>query len=416
MTAGRRPRWVWRPPGSRFWYIEFVWRKVTYRFPTGTANLKEAKRIAARRRREITEQQCGETYRGGGGITFAAASIEYFRTMGYRTTNADALWLGLQLAEEIVKPQTPLAAMDDMAMVRFRKAYENLPTQRTREPGKRSNSTINDFTRLIHRVLNFACNYMHVVLPHMPNPKKYLLSEVWRMRELSSREESALDRMERRELVPLWKFIIETGLRREAACTLTWHQVDEALKTITIVEKGSKRQHVVPLSDEALRLLGKLKGQHPEYVFTIMVRKACVARGRQYQAGERIPIEPNYFASLMRKAFKKAEIRNFTVHDFRHTAATRLLRACGNLEIVRKFLGHTTLKQTQRYVHMVEEDVVAGIEMLNIARRSANRDAVASLELLKAGNGTPTFQHVLYALALRAQMGARLYAAARLAA
>ena len=50
----------------------------------------------------------------------------------------------------------------------------------------------------------------------------------------------------------------------------------------------------------------------------------------------------------------------------RHTFATRLLRATGNLEIVRKALGHASVATTaDTYAHLVQDDVDRGIRSLS---------------------------------------------------
>jgi len=51
------------------------------------------------------------------------------------------------------------------------------------------------------------------------------------------------------------------------------------------------------------------------------------------------------------------------VIDLRHTAATRLLRGFGSMELVRRLLGHTTEKCTRRYAALVDDDLVSAMEM-----------------------------------------------------
>jgi len=47
----------------------------------------------------------------------------------------------------------------------------------------------------------------------------------------------------------------------------------------------------------------------------------------------------------------KAGIEGLTVHDLRHTCASRMLELGSDIVIVGKILGHTSLKSTQRYLH-----------------------------------------------------------------
>jgi integrase len=61
-------------------------------------------------------------------------------------------------------------------------------------------------------------------------------------------------------------------------------------------------------------------------------------------------------------AVKRAKIPDFRFHDLRHTFATRLLRQTGNLKLVSRLLGHTTIDTTARYAHVLDEDLEQALE------------------------------------------------------
>jgi len=65
-------------------------------------------------------------------------------------------------------------------------------------------------------------------------------------------------------------------------------------------------------------------------------------------------------------AGRKAGLPSVTPHVLRHTFATRLLEV-GNLELVRKALGHTRVSTTQVYVHTTTE------ELANAVNKQADR-------------------------------------------
>ena len=61
---------------------------------------------------------------------------------------------------------------------------------------------------------------------------------------------------------------------------------------------------------------------------------------------------------------KKAEIKNFKLHDLRHTFATRLAQKGIDIYMIAKLLGHEDIRMTQRYAHHSPESLRIGVEIL----------------------------------------------------
>jgi site-specific recombinase XerD len=60
----------------------------------------------------------------------------------------------------------------------------------------------------------------------------------------------------------------------------------------------------------------------------------------------------------IRKIRAMAEInKKVTPHKLRHSFATHMIQNNGNVEAIRKQLGHTSLNTTQRYMHLGEREV-----------------------------------------------------------
>lgn len=66
---------------------------------------------------------------------------------------------------------------------------------------------------------------------------------------------------------------------------------------------------------------------------------------------------------------KATGITDFRFHDTRHTAATRITRATGNLKVAQKLLGHTEIGTTARYAHVQHEDVLNGLKAVEAASK-----------------------------------------------
>ena len=72
--------------------------------------------------------------------------------------------------------------------------------------------------------------------------------------------------------------------------------------------------------------------------------------------GKVIPL--NNLKRPFTKIIKEANISNFKPHDLRHTFATHAAILTKDIRMVQQSLGHTTLKMTQRYAHLIEDDQI----------------------------------------------------------
>lgn len=66
---------------------------------------------------------------------------------------------------------------------------------------------------------------------------------------------------------------------------------------------------------------------------------------------------PTYFRLELRLASKRAKVEQISPHVLRHTFATRYLQGGGDIYILSKILGHSTMDMTQRhYAHLLTAD------------------------------------------------------------
>jgi integrase len=62
---------------------------------------------------------------------------------------------------------------------------------------------------------------------------------------------------------------------------------------------------------------------------------------------------------------KDPGITGLRFHDLRHTFASRFIAAGGNVVILSKILGHSTIALTyNRYCHPSDADMLRGVEMV----------------------------------------------------
>jgi len=68
--------------------------------------------------------------------------------------------------------------------------------------------------------------------------------------------------------------------------------------------------------------------------------------------------------SGFRRAREAAGMPHVHYHDLRHSCATILLQLGADLHVVREILGHTSIKTTERYAHVMVQPQRAALEKL----------------------------------------------------
>lgn len=150
-----------------------------------------------------------------------------------------------------------------------------------------------------------------------------------------------------------WKTMIllalRTGLRQGELLGLQWKDVNFEKGFISVqrsLHRGrigspkSNKGRVVPLSDEAVDALIAHKHSKSHFVF-------CQKNGD--------PLSDGKCKSPLKRAVKRAELRNVGWHMLRHTFASHLVQAGINILKVKEFLGHSDIRITMRYAHLNPE-------------------------------------------------------------
>jgi integrase/recombinase XerC len=144
----------------------------------------------------------------------------------------------------------------------------------------------------------------------------------------------------------LFSLMYSCGIRLGEALSLTYEDIDKANDVLTIVGKGNKQRQVplIPLIKEAILTYITLCpypfSQKTPLFLGVQGKKlnACMAQRamRHYRA----------FAGLPETT---------TPHVLRHSCATHLMSASGDLRSVQELLGHASLATTQIYTNLDEE-------------------------------------------------------------
>ena len=344
---------VYKPKNSPYYHFDFKIRGLRFHGSTGTKNRRAAQRCEDRERQAIAEGR-----RERPTLTLSEAFKRYYEEVAQ--FHATAYHADYQLANLLAGlGSVTLADIDDGDVAKYV----------AKRRGKVSDSTANRETALLRRVFRHAKYNWKVDVGEMPDWRRHILTEPeGRVRELSSDEEAALMRALREDFRPLVEFALLSGVRLGNCRRLTWSDVDYGEGEIRFRVKSRKpggKLHIVPIIAAMQVLLANQRGNHPIYVFTYECKRSVPNRatGGGRVKGERYPFSQNGWRKAWAAALKDAEITDFRFHDLRHTTATRVMRATGNLKVVKELLGHADIATTDRYAHVTKDDVKRALEV-----------------------------------------------------
>lgn len=158
---------------------------------------------------------------------------------------------------------------------------------------------------------------------------------------------------------------LHTGIREGEILNLKWTEVDIFRKVITIIKTKNKTPRTIPMNETTYQILlrrSKVRAMSG-YIFT-------TGNGTRHMV-----------RNLIRefdKAVEKAEIKDFTFHCLRHTAATWMIQSGVDIYTVSKILGHKDIKTTMRYAHHYPESLRHGVRAIENFRNIQIKNEVAN--------------------------------------
>jgi len=143
-----------------------------------------------------------------------------------------------------------------------------------------------------------------------------------------------------------------SALRVSEAESLRIPDVDFETGLILIHERKTGVARKVPASEASLRALEEYL-EHGRGACTTGVDRR---EGFVYPQGCGTTLRCAVNAALRREC-RRLGLKQVTTHSFRHAAATHLLRSGAGIRQVQAFLGHHSIGSTERYTHVVTEDL-----------------------------------------------------------
>jgi integrase len=355
---------IYRRHGSAYFQYDFTVAGVRFRGSTETADREQAKAIYAKLRSDAV---LGKHFHKRQPISISAATERYYQEVAKHQPSADDTDRGLARLVDHFKAATLLSSITSNEITDFISKRRGQP-YRGKLP---SNATVNREVELLRRVMIRADDVWKLDVGEMPVWKDLLLVEAEERNRSIGQAEIAGLIAEAESLAPdlakVIRFSLMTGVRLSGAIKLKWPQVDLAAKTVSFRIKSKKpggETLRVPLSSAAVVLLANQAGLHPEFVFTYVTQRKGANRDRSmtWKKGQRLPFTKTGWRKTWATILKNKEITDFRWHDLRHTSATWTLRATRNIALVQKMLGHADIASTQRYAHVMDEELRDGVE------------------------------------------------------
>jgi site-specific recombinase XerD len=221
-------------------------------------------------------------------------------------------------------------------------------------------TTVNRKLASLRGFLKWAAEAGHIQTPLALKVPKFEPEQRPGPRWLDRREQSALLRRVERggqaRDIAIVKLLLNTGLRVQELCALTWKDVtvSERKGTLTVRRgKGSKRREI-PLNKDAREALESagygLHAGSEEAIFR----------------GQRGPLTPRGVQTLLAR-YGPTDGPSLSPHALRHTFCKNLVDAGVGLEKVAALAGHEDLETTRRYCAPSLKDLEKAVDLIGEA-------------------------------------------------
>lgn len=242
-----------------------------------------------------------------------------------------------------------------------------------------SGTTLNGVYRVLNQVLESARKAK--IIPSNP------CEDVQAPRK-DTKEKEALSRDEARRLTTLlldgepepktvgFLLALTCGLRREEVCGLCWRDFDPMAKCIRVehaysedeckeVEpKTRSSKRIIPLISETLARLNEWKSMQEFQLWVLGITQTQNTPVVSIADGGHM--HPQNFARAWLRYRKHHGFEEYTLHQLRHTFATRLVASGIDLKTAATLMGHSSVNMLERvYAHFVPENAERAIAALS---------------------------------------------------
>lgn len=176
----------------------------------------------------------------------------------------------------------------------------------------------------------------------VPKVKK-LAERSSRYRYLTDEEIQQLLTVAKPDYQWVFRFAIETGFRRAEILDLTWQQIDWQEQRVWVEAETSKtdKARAVPLSDKLIRYM----------------RERFDDRSHRPGPWDLTVMSLRWEWLRCKRAMGLQDDEDFVFHALRHTCATRMVNQGVPTRTAQKWLGHSSVTTTERYLNQSTRDL-----------------------------------------------------------
>jgi integrase len=247
----------------------------------------------------------------------------------------------------------------------------------TRHGKPASSKTIREGISLAQSILKQAHEVWRIpgtgypLLERMPRLDLPKLENQRKPRPISWSEQDRLMEFLPEHLREMTLFAVHTGAREAVICHLLWRWIHElepgGMRYVVVPQdytKGRRETRVLFLNSEAIKVIDRQRGRHPQRVFTWR----RVAKDKEPASMRRSGYAPleHMNNSAWQRAREQAGLPEVRVHDLRHTFATRLAAAGVDKSTINQLLWHAPTTITDHYTDASVDRLQQAVEQLTV--------------------------------------------------
>lgn len=313
----------------------------------GTTDKEQAKRMAPQALADMLLETTGST---GEGLSLSEGFQRLMEEEWNKTKDRKMLETRIKEIEGILGAATPLADVKRPELIHLQATLSGCSGRAVGSTA--SPAAVNRKMAVIIRLLNVAYSHWEVIAG-VPRVRPLSVAKL-KMRGITEAEIPLLMKHTAPYMHDVWKFLIETGMRVGEWQQLHWRHVNFEggfinLQPSEVMELKSHAERSIPMSQTVRTMLRNRRKQGLIRPFCDIGREAI-----------------RYQWNLARKAMKMENDIGFVPHSLRHTCATRLIDKGVPTSTVQKWLGHSSITTTEKYIQQSPESLKQYVGLVEV--------------------------------------------------